>query len=252
MKVFYGFDRLPSFGHAAATVGSYDGVHDGHRVLLDRVAEQARRSGGESIVLTFDPHPRITLGTQEGLRLLSSIGEKRCLLERLGIDNLIVIPFDRAFSRIPSEVFLREYLIGRVGVENLVVGFNHRFGRDKEGDYRQLAALHEKFGFRVTEVAEYDIDAERVSSTLIRRLILAGEMERAARMLGHPYLLAGSVGADGRVVPEEPLKLLPPEGRYPVRVGEQEAVLRIGSDGGPRLEWPGGALPTGERMIIFR
>lgn len=252
MRVFYGFEQLPAFRRAAATVGSYDGVHDGHRVLLDRVAEQARACGGESIVLTFDPHPRITLGMQEGLRLLSSLGEKRCLLERLGIDNLIVIPFDRAFSRIPSEVFLREYLIGRVGVENLVVGFNHRFGRDKEGDYRQLAALHERFGFRVTEVAEYDIDAERVSSTQVRRLILAGEMERAARMLGHPYPLAASVLPDGGVVPEEPLKLLPPAGLYPVRVGEAEAALRIEADGRPVLEYPHGAMPVGERMIIFR
>ena len=121
MRVFHGFENLPSFRSPAATVGSYDGVHSGHRVLLDRIRREAAAVGGESIVLTFDPHPRVTLGTQERLRLLTSLEEKIYLLDRFGIDNLIVIPFDRAFSRIPSESFVKDYLIGKVGVKNLVV-----------------------------------------------------------------------------------------------------------------------------------
>ena len=119
MRVFHGFENLPSFRSPAATVGSYDGVHSGHRVLLDRIRREAAAVGGESIVLTFAPHPRVTLGTQERLRLLTSLEEKIYLLDRFGIDNLIVIPFDRAFSRIPSESFVKDYLIGKVGVKNL-------------------------------------------------------------------------------------------------------------------------------------
>ena len=168
MRVFHGFENLPSFRSPAATVGSYDGVHSGHRVLLDRIRREAAAVGGESIVLTFAPHPRVTLGTQERLRLLTSLEEKIYLLDRFGIDNLIVIPFDRAFSRIPSESFVKDYLIGKVGVKNLVVGFNHRFGHDKEGDYRLLNGLHDEFGFRVTEIEKQDVDAEKVSSTVIR------------------------------------------------------------------------------------
>ena len=205
MRVFHGFENLPSFRSPAATVGSYDGVHSGHRVLLDRIRREAAAVGGESIVLTFDPHPRVTLGTQERLRLLTSLEEKIYLLDRFGIDNLIVIPFDRAFSRIPSESFVKDYLIGKVGVKNLVVGFNHRFGHDKEGDYRLLNGLHDEFGFRVTEIEKQDVDAEKVSSTVIRRLIERGEMNKAARMLSHPYLLAGGGGCAGHIASGEAL-----------------------------------------------
>ena len=163
MRVFHVFDHLPKFQSPAATVGSYDGVHGGHRILLDRIKREAARAGGESIVLTFDPHPRITLGTQEGMRLLSSLEEKIYLLDRLGIDNLIVIPFDRAFSRTPAQVFVQEYLIGKVGVRNFVVGFNHRLGSNKEGDFEKLQQWHQRFGFQVTRIDENDIDSERVS-----------------------------------------------------------------------------------------
>lgn len=251
MKIFHGFENLPSFRNPAATVGSYDGVHSGHRVLLDRIVREARAMGGESIVLTFAPHPRITLGTQGDLRLLTSLGEKARLLERAGIENLIVIPFDRAFSRIPSDIFVREYLIGKVGVRNLVVGFNHRFGNNKEGDYRLLSTLHEEFGFRVTEIERQNVDAEKVSSTVIRRLIRQGEMHRAARMLAHPYLLAGDTDRSGYVTPEEPLKLLPPAGDYPVRVEGKEHLLRIASDGTVFFPTPEKERPAGPTLITF-
>ena len=248
MRVFHGFDHLPKFQSPAATVGSYDGVHGGHRILLDRIKREAARAGGESIVLTFDPHPRITLGTQEGMRLLSSLEEKIYLLDRLGIDNLIVIPFDRAFSRTLAQVFVQEYLIGKVGVRNFVVGFNHRFGSNKEGDFEQLQQWHQRFGFQVTRIDEHDIDSERVSSTVIRNLILSGEMGKAARMLTHPYLVIGRMGADGTISLEEPNKLLPPSGQYRVCLNDSPQTLQI-SPGG-RLH-PEGATPAvGEKVFL--
>ena len=130
MRVFHGFEHLPRFIRPAVTVGSYDGVHRGHRALIERLVAEARAQGGESIVLTFEPHPRITLGRAEGLQLLTTLEEKVALLAGLGVDNVIVIPFDRRFSALSSLEFVEEYLIGRVGAETLVAGFNHRFGHD--------------------------------------------------------------------------------------------------------------------------
>mgnify|MGYP001309403217 FL=1 len=115
MRVFYGFDALPHFVRPTVTVGSYDGVHSGHLALLRTVAGRARAQGGESVVLTFEPHPRVTLGRADGLRLLTSLEEKIYLLGQQGIDNLIVIPFDKAFSALAPDTFIRDYLVGRIG-----------------------------------------------------------------------------------------------------------------------------------------
>lgn len=232
MKVHYGFDNLPLLKSPAATVGSFDGVHGGHMLLLDRVKAEARATHGESVVLTFDPHPRITLGCADNLRLLSSTEEKAWLLEQAGIDHLIVIPFDKAFSLLSPDDFVRGYLIGKVGVRTLVVGYNHRFGRGNEGDYEFLARLHDECGFNVVRIAEYDVESDKVSSTVLRGLVAVGDMERAARMMPHPYLLIGRERlSDGSVHIDEPRKLLPPEGLYAVKVDGVDARLQIGEDG---------------------
>lgn len=181
MRVFHGFDSLPRFRHPTVTVGSYDGVHLGHRALLDRLVAEARALGGESIVLTFEPHPRITLGRAEGLRVLTPLEEKVRLMEALGIDDVIVIPFDRAFSSLSGREFLEEYLIGRVGAEVLVVGYNHRFGHDRlAGDALRVE------GLKVIRVDEREVEGRHVSSTAIRRLLDAGAIDEAERLLGHP------------------------------------------------------------------
>ncbi len=268
MRIFHGFDALPAFRTPAAAVGSFDGVHGGHKLLLDRVVSEARAAGGESVVLTFEPHPRVTLGCAEGLRLLTSPEEKAWLLEREGIDNLIVIPFDLAFSRLAPDTFVRDYLIGKVGVATLVVGYNHHFGRGKEGDYAYLEHLRGEFGFRVVRIAEYDADAEKVSSTVLRRLIGRGEMVHAARMMPHPYLLIGELSA-GEVRIGEPLKLLPPAGSYRVRANGLDARLTRAFGGRmqvhetepatstsqqnavPQTSGRSGGLPDGKIVIEF-
>ena len=245
MRVFHGFENLPSFRSPAATVGSYDGVHSGHRVLLDRIRREAAAVGGESIVLTFDPHPRVTLGTQERLRLLTSLEEKIYLLGQQGIDNLIVIPFDKAFSALAPDTFIRDYLVGRIGAETLVVGFNHRFGRDKQGSYDYLGS--HGFGLEVVEVGECDVDAEKVSSTVIRHLVAQGDMARAARLLSHPYLVIGTAAA-GRIRTDDPLKLLPPAGSYQVRIGGRPARLTV--DASQNLIIRDGC-PDGRAVLTF-
>lgn len=182
MRVFYGFEHLPHFDHPAVTVGSYDGVHLGHRALIERLVGEARAAGGESIVMTFEPHPRIALGRAEGLRLLTTLDEKIALLEGLGVDNLIVIPFDRTFSALTGREFVDRYLIGRLGAETLVAGFNHRFGHDGLAcDDPQVCER-----LRVIRVGPCTVDGVRVSSTAIRRLFESGDLAGAEHLLGHP------------------------------------------------------------------
>ena len=245
MRVFYGFDALPHFVRPTVTVGSYDGVHSGHLALLRTVAGRARAQGGESVVLTFEPHPRVTLGRADGLRLLTSLEEKIYLLGQQGIDNLIVIPFDKAFSALAPDTFIRDYLVGRIGAETLVVGFNHRFGRDKQGSYDYLGS--HGFGLEVVEVGECDVDAEKVSSTVIRRLVAQGDMARAARLLSHPYLVIGTAAA-GRIRTDDPLKLLPPAGSYQVRIGGRPARLTV--DASQNLIIRDGC-PDGRAVLTF-
>lgn len=182
MKVFQGFEDLPHFIRPAVTVGSFDGVHRGHRALIGRLVAEARAVGGESVVLTFEPHPRITLGRAEGLRLLTTFEEKVALLAELGVDNVIVIPFDRAFSALSGREFVERCLIGRVGAETLVAGYNHRFGHDGVAcDAPEVASR-----LRVVRVGPCTVDGMRVSSTAIRRLLDAGDRTTAEHLAGHP------------------------------------------------------------------
>ncbi len=232
MRVLYGFDELPQFRSAVVTVGSYDGVHGGHRAILRRIGELARRSGGESVVITFSPHPRIVLGKAEGLKLLNTLDEKIALLDGCGIDNLIVAKFTEEFSCQSSEEYVRRYLVEKVGAATIVVGYNHRFGHDKAGDFRSLQLLQVRYGFDVYEIPRQDIDHEKVSSTVVRGMIAEGDVARAARLLEHPYPLFAHIGCDGRAYDIDPYKLLPPSGDYRIVLQDNAAdILHIGSDG---------------------
>lgn len=279
MKIFRGFDTLGRFVRPAVTVGSYDGVHSGHRALLRALVEAARAQGGESVVCTFEPHPRITLGRADGLRLLTTLDEKAWLLERAEVDNLVVIPFDEAFSRLTPEAFVHDYLLVRAGAETLIVGHDHRFGHGGAGNYDLLDGL--ELGLRIVRVAECGVawgdHTQHVSSTAIRRLVAQGDMAQAAALLGHPYVLIGKAAPIGkeeeawercqrhgapiaveestsRLLIDEPLKLLPLPGMYEVRVDGCVARLRVGEvpggDGvhGGAASDVGGATPCERSM----
>lgn len=181
MRVFRGFSALPAFRHAVVAIGSFDGVHLGHRALIERLVTEARRIGGESIVLTFEPHPRIALGHSEGLRILTSLDEKTALLENIGVDCVIVIPFDHAFSTLSGHEFIRQHICRTVGAEAIIVGYNHRFGHDRL-DADGIEALGV---LRVVRVGECRIDGRHVSSSVIRRLLDEGRVAEAEELLGH-------------------------------------------------------------------
>ena len=223
MKVVWGFDNPPALRNGVATVGSYDGVHRGHRILLDEVVRRAKACGGESVVLTFEPHPRITLGNDEGLRLISTFEEKCLLLEQLGIDYVVVIPFDEAFSRLSKEEFIDDYLVGKLGIQQLVVGYNHHFGHNKEGDHSFLV---EHGALQVVEVAQYLAEGNKVSSTTIRKAVEAGNMVLARQLLGHPYIIVGEADDEGKVATDR-YKLLPSEGLYNALINGRECECEV-------------------------
>lgn len=183
MRIFTDMDSLPVLRSPVVTVGSFDGVHRGHRFLLEIMRERAEMSGGESVVVTFGEHPRLVLGEGEGLRVLTPLAEKAGLLADAGVDDLIVMPFDRDASRLSAEEFVRDFLVGRLGVAELVVGYNHRLGRGREGDASILKALGEKYGFRVYCAPRFD-EGEKISSTAIRNALARGDVAAAERMLG--------------------------------------------------------------------
>lgn len=239
MRVCYGFDELGGLRSPVVSVGSYDGVHRGHRQLLARIVALARESGGESVVVTFAPHPRIVLGGGD-IHLLNSLEEKRMLLESVGIDVLVVARFDEDFSRVTSYDFVRDYLIRKIGVRTLVVGYDHRFGHDQQGNFGYLSRLQEEFGFRVVEVSRQEVDNHKISSTTIRHLIGEGKMDEAARYLGFPYFILVKIGRGGAVLIDEPAKLLPPPGDYTTVLWQPEALnyscLYITAEGTVRAE----------------
>lgn len=223
MRVVWGFDNPPQFRNAVATVGSYDGVHRGHRILLNEVVRRAKECNGESIVLTFEPHPRITLGNDEGLRLLSTFDEKCRLLEAVGVDYVVVIPFDKAFSQLSREVFIDDYLIGRLGIKQLIVGYNHHFGHNKEGNH---SFLLQHGALQVVEIAQYTDNGNKVSSTTIRKALGDGDTTLARQMLGHPYIIIGMADEKG-VVATDKLKLLPTDGEYDCRINGQKCRCKV-------------------------
>ena len=243
MRVFRGLDNLPAFNNAIATMGSFDGVHCGHRELLRRVMSKAEELGGESIVITFDPHPRYVLGTGERMQLLSTLDEKLWLLEQAGIDNVIIIPFTKEFSQTSPQEFI-EKDIARIGIKTLVVGYNHRFGHQKEGDYNYLSS--HGAGMEIAMVEQQQVANGKVSSTIVRGAIEAGEMQRVAQMLSRPYIIIGNCNGEGLITGLEQEKMLPPAGSYRAKVEGEECQITIGKDRCLRL---GGAAREGKVLV---
>lgn len=187
-------------GRAIATIGMFDGVHRGHRSLLSHVTAHAQKYGGESVAITFDPHPRLVLAPGDsGIRFLSSPGEKISLLEECGIDNLLIIPFNIEMSRMSACSFTEKYLVGMLGVHHLYVGYNHRFGHRGEGNNLTLSECVSASGLGHTRIEALMSEGEAVSSSLIRRYLEEGALERANHLLGYSYLLHGRVVEGERI-----------------------------------------------------
>ena len=193
MKVYQSLAEFNTLNCAVATTGTFDGVHLGHKKILGQLVQTAHKVGGESVLLTFSPHPRLVLQPDVELKLLTSLEEKIGLLEQTGLDHLIVHPFTKEFSRTPSLEFVREILVNQIGVRQLVIGYDHHFGRNREGSFDHLKEFGPIYGFEVEEIPALDIDAVNISSTKIRTALTEGNVALASTYLGHPYIIGGEV-----------------------------------------------------------
>lgn len=175
------------------TLGTFDGVHIGHQKIVQQLLNSAHQSNCESVILTFFPHPRMVLQDQSEIRLLNSIQERTELLEKTGLDHLIIHPFDKTFSRLTAEEFVKDILVKKLNIQKIVIGYDHRFGRNRTADIHDLIDFGHKFGFDVEQISAQQIEAVSVSSTKIRTALLEGNIALANQYLGYHYQLNGTV-----------------------------------------------------------
>ncbi|MBX2922637.1 MAG: bifunctional riboflavin kinase/FAD synthetase [Chitinophagaceae bacterium] len=229
MQVHQNISNLPSFRKAVITIGTFDGVHTGHRQIIAQLKEEARRINGETVIITFFPHPRKIIGKDGNIQLLTTQEEKTELLEQQGIDHLIVIPFTPEFAEQTAQTYISDFLVDKIHPHTIIIGYDHRFGKNREGDYRMLEKFASACGYQVKEISERLLNEIAVSSTRARKALLNGETEIANELLGYPYFFEGIV-VDGNklgrtlgyptanIEPGNPEKLIPGNGIYAVEI----------------------------------
>ena len=226
------------------SIGVFDGVHRGHAAIFERVRRRAQELEGESVIVTFRPHPRLVLGhNSDQLKYLTTFDEKRSLISSHGIDHLIVLTFTREFAKLPPCDFIKQYLVDRVGLRHLVFGFDHHFGHNREGNFENLKSCAVKHGFSIEQMEPVVEGNRRISSSAIREALSMGNVRQAAHLLSYPYSLQGiiiggkQVGRSmgyptANIDPEDEHKLVPADGVYAVRVmiGRQDfmGMMNIG------------------------
>lgn len=245
MKVFSGIDALPRFERPVLTIGTFDGVHHGHRTILDTVVREAKAMQGTSILITFAPHPRKLIFPDEALQLLNTLEERLEQVARAGMDVTIVVPFTKAFAQLTAQEYIERFLIGKFHPVAIVIGYDHRFGNDRTGGIGMLQEYSKPHHFLVREIPPQLIDQAAVSSTQIRKALQQGQVEQAAQMLDGFYSLSGAVskGAQrGRTIGfptaniavPDPDKLVPLGGVYAVYVlaggRRYKGMLNIGTN----------------------
>ena len=194
MRIIRNNIQARNIKNAVVTIGTFDGVHIGHQAIFKEMRRLADKIGGETVVVTFHPHPRqvLAIGT-ETLRFICSQEEKLKLFEEFGIDNVVIIPFTKEFASTPSDVFIHDYIIDRIHPSVIVVGYDHHFGKNRMGDYEMLSQLGQQYGFKTVQVEAQDIDEVAVSSTKIRNFLWVGNVKAANQLLGYPYSVQGTV-----------------------------------------------------------
>jgi len=198
MKVYHGLEDIGEINHPILTTGTFDGVHLGHRKIIDNLKSVAKAANGETVIFTFYPHPRMVIFPDDhDIQLLNTQEEKFNLLEKAGVDHLIVYPFSKDFSRLTALEFVRDILVNRIGMKKMVIGYDHQFGKNREGNLEHLQELSSLFDFSVQEIPAKDIDQVNISSTKIRNSLLAGDVDTANTFLGYHYQLKGVV-VEGR------------------------------------------------------
>ncbi|MBA4275424.1 bifunctional riboflavin kinase/FAD synthetase [Flavobacterium sp.] len=228
MKIFHSINDFRSAKKTILTLGTFDGVHMGHRKILEKVTQNTKNGEYESVVLTFFPHPRMVLQGESEVKLLNTLSEKIDLLEKIGIQNLVIHPFDETFSRLTAEEFVETVLVNQFHIQKIIIGHDHRFGRNRTANIDDLIAFGVQHNFEVEQISVQEIDAVSISSTKIRTALLTGNMALANEFLGYDYFMSGTVlkGKQlGRTVGfptanlqiDENYKLIPQNGVYVVK-----------------------------------
>lgn len=245
MKEHKGAHAFQSDNFTVITIGTFDGVHAGHQKIIERLVGTAQSSQLESAILTFFPHPRMVLQKDSDIKLIHTIEERREILEKSGVDHLIIHPFTHQFSRLTALEFVRDILVNRLKAKKIIIGYDHRFGRNRTADIHTLREFGQEFGFEVEEISQQDIEDVAVSSTKIRNFLLEGRVEKANQYLQHPFTLTGkTVKGKGKgkgfgyptanLKIEEDYKLIPKMGVYVVRAVIDEiphfGMMNIGTN----------------------
>ncbi|MBL7717550.1 MAG: bifunctional riboflavin kinase/FAD synthetase [Flavipsychrobacter sp.] len=229
MAVFFNIDALPAFRNAVITIGTFDGVHLGHRTILQKVVDRAQEVGGESVLITFEPHPRKLLFPNQPLWFITPLEQKLTLITEAGIQNIVVVPFTREFSELSADDYVEDFLVKTFRPHTIIIGYDHRFGHDRTGSIELLRTFRQKYNYELTEIQAQLIDEAAVSSTKVRKALKEGQVEEATVMLGREHSLRGIVvrGAQlGRTIGyptanirlNEPEHIIPGIGVYAVRI----------------------------------
>lgn len=230
MKIYHNLSDFKKLDNAIVTIGTFDGVHFGHQKIIKQLVQKAKADNGESVILTFFPHPRMIIDPEnQELKMINTINEKAEILKGLGVDHLIITPFTRDFSNQLPEDYIKNTLVNNIGTKHIIIGYDHRFGKDRSGNLSDLKAAGLHYGFSVEEIMEQDIHDVAVSSTKIRQALLAGDVSLANDYLGYPFSIFGRVikgDKIGRTIGfptanifvEETYKLIPGDGIYAVTV----------------------------------
>lgn len=225
LKKYFSIHNFISDKKTAITLGTFDGVHLGHQSILKKLTNFEGKENLESILLTFFPHPRMVLQQDAAIKLLNTVDEKATLLEKFGIDNLIIHPFDEVFSNLSAEQFVKEILVDKLNIHKIIIGHDHRFGKNRTANINDLISFGKKYGFEVEQIGAKEIDEIAISSTKIRRALLEGNIKLANEYLGYSYFISGKV-VDGKKIGRtigfptanieipENYKLLPKNGVY--------------------------------------
>ena len=238
MKVYKQLSEFKPIKNAVVTTGTFDGVHIGHQKIIHRVKEIAHQIDGESVIITFHPHPRLVLFPEDNhLKILNTLPEKIKLIEASGIAHLIIIPFTKEFSRLSSVDFIQQILVDQIGTKKLVIGYDHHFGKNREGSFEHLKHYGPSYGFEVEEIPKQDINDVGVSSTKIRTALAQHHIAIANQYLGYPYAIEGlvvkgdqigrSIGfPTANIQIQESHKLIPADGIYAVHIEWQSQTYK--------------------------
>ena len=244
MHIYRDIDHLPAFRRAVITIGTFDGVHTGHQQILEQLQQEAARIDGETVIITFHPHPRrIVNGAAAPIRLINTPEEKIALLAWKKVDNLVIVPFTEDFSQLTAEQYIKDFLLAKFHPHTIIIGYDHRFGKGRQGDYHLLEDFSNREGFVLQEIPVHLLDAVSVSSTRIREAVGKADIATARQLLGYDFFFSGRVMEGrrlGRTIGyptanlevSDPEKLIPGDGVYAVEVEEVTAATEVNAGAG--------------------